>query len=196
MPDNNISKNQPRKAKSLGGVFTIRSKNAALLYMYRCIKENFDYIIQDDEEYKRTSDFRRCPKCLFHDCRRSFAVFDICRYVDKCHYYQMPLYQMPLCRQLPLFLLPLRLMPFDTFARVTFATLYTIATMWNAMICLLPLWDKCRSGTNALLGQRQQGVQNSYFYDGKTLVLRKGILQGKHKCEINRMKVLEELVHT
>ena len=145
---------------------------------------------------KWTSDFRRCPKCLFHDCRRSFAVFDICRYVDKCHYYQMPLYQMPLCRQLPLFLLPLRLMPFDTFARVTFATLYTIATMRNAMICLLPLWDKCRSGTNALLGQRQQGVQNSYFYDGKTLVLRKGILQGKHKCEINRMKVLEELVHT
>ena len=143
-----------------------------------------------------TSDFRRCPKCLFHDCRRSFAVFDICRYVDKCHYYQMPLYQMPLYRQLPLFLLPLRLMPFDTFARVTFATLYTIATKRNAMICLLPLWDKCRSGTNALLGQRQQGVQNSYFYDGKTLVLRKGILQGKHKCEINRMKVLEELVHT
>ena len=125
---------------------------------------------------RRTSDFRRCPKCLFHDCRRSFAVFDICRYVDKCHYYQMPLYQMPLYRQLPLFLLPLRLMPFDTFARVTFATLYTIATMWNAMICLLPLWDKCRSGTNALLGQRQQGVQNSYFYDGKTLVLRNGIL--------------------
>ena len=34
-PDNNISKAQPRKAKGLGGVFTIRSKNAALLYMYR-----------------------------------------------------------------------------------------------------------------------------------------------------------------
>ena len=36
MPDNNISKAQPSKAKGLGGgVFTIRSKNAALLYMYR-----------------------------------------------------------------------------------------------------------------------------------------------------------------
>ena len=35
MPDNNISKAQPSKAKGLGGVLTIRSKNAALLYMYR-----------------------------------------------------------------------------------------------------------------------------------------------------------------
>ena len=52
MPDNNISKNQPSKAKGIGGVVKNRSKNAALLYMYRCIKENFDYIIQDDEEYK------------------------------------------------------------------------------------------------------------------------------------------------
>ena len=38
MPDNNISKAQPRKAKGLGGVFTIRSKNAALLYMYRFVR--------------------------------------------------------------------------------------------------------------------------------------------------------------
>ena len=35
MPDNNISKAQPSKAKGLGGVFPLRSKNAALLYMYR-----------------------------------------------------------------------------------------------------------------------------------------------------------------
>ena len=35
MPAVNISKNQPRKAKGLGGVFPLRSKNAALLYMYR-----------------------------------------------------------------------------------------------------------------------------------------------------------------
>ena len=37
MPDNNISKAQPSKAKGLGGVFPLRSKNAALLYMYRCV---------------------------------------------------------------------------------------------------------------------------------------------------------------
>ena len=35
MSDHNISKAQPSKAKGLGGVLTIRSKNAALLYMYR-----------------------------------------------------------------------------------------------------------------------------------------------------------------
>ena len=35
MPDYNISKAQPSKAKGLGGVFPLRSKNAALLYMYR-----------------------------------------------------------------------------------------------------------------------------------------------------------------
>ena len=35
MPDNDISKAQPSKAKGLGGVFPLRSKNAALLYMYR-----------------------------------------------------------------------------------------------------------------------------------------------------------------
>ena len=35
MPDNNISKAQPSKAKGLGGVFPLRSKNVALLYMYR-----------------------------------------------------------------------------------------------------------------------------------------------------------------
>ena len=35
MPDNNISKNQPSKAKGLGGVVPNRSKIAALLYMYR-----------------------------------------------------------------------------------------------------------------------------------------------------------------
>ena len=110
-----------------------------------------------------TSDFRRCPKCLFHDCRRSFAVFDICRYVYKCHYYQMPLYQMPLYRQLPLFLLPLRLMPFDTFARVTFATLYTIATKRNAMICLLPLWDKCRSRDKCPSGSKATGSRKFLF---------------------------------
>ena len=38
MPDNNISKAQPSKAKGLGGVLTIRSKIAALLYMYRLVK--------------------------------------------------------------------------------------------------------------------------------------------------------------
>ena len=36
MPDHNISKAQPSKAKGLGGVLTIRSKNAALLYL--CVK--------------------------------------------------------------------------------------------------------------------------------------------------------------
>ena len=35
MPAVNISKNQPRKAKGLGGVFPLRSKSAALLYMYK-----------------------------------------------------------------------------------------------------------------------------------------------------------------
>ena len=35
MPAVNMSKNQPRKAKGLGGVFPLRSKNAALLYMYK-----------------------------------------------------------------------------------------------------------------------------------------------------------------
>ena len=45
MPDNNISKAQPSKAKGLGGVFPLRSKNAALLYMYRCSggKKKFAY---------------------------------------------------------------------------------------------------------------------------------------------------------
>ena len=37
MPAVNISKNQPCKAKGLGGVFPLRSKNAALLYMYRLV---------------------------------------------------------------------------------------------------------------------------------------------------------------
>ena len=35
MPAVNRLKNQPGKAKGLGGVFPLRSKNAALLYMYR-----------------------------------------------------------------------------------------------------------------------------------------------------------------
>ena len=35
MSDHNISKAQPSKAKGLGGVLTIRSKDAALLYIYR-----------------------------------------------------------------------------------------------------------------------------------------------------------------
>ena len=35
MPAVNISKNQPGKAKGLGGVVPNRSKIAALLYMYR-----------------------------------------------------------------------------------------------------------------------------------------------------------------
>ena len=42
MPDNNISKAQPSKAKGLGGVFPLRSKNAALLYMYRCKNKSND----------------------------------------------------------------------------------------------------------------------------------------------------------
>ena len=36
MPDNNISKAQPSKAKGLGGVRFPRSKNAPTLYIYRC----------------------------------------------------------------------------------------------------------------------------------------------------------------
>ena len=65
---------------------------------------------------------------------------------------------MPLCRQLPLLLLPQTQMPFYTFAMVTFATLYTIATMRNAMMSFafmrqMPFRDKCHSRTNATLGQ-------------------------------------------
>ena len=37
MPHNNISKAQPSKAKGLGGVLTIRSKNAALLLYFEFV---------------------------------------------------------------------------------------------------------------------------------------------------------------
>ena len=45
MPDNNISKAQPSKAKGLGGVFPLRSKNAALLYMYRLCWADWEKIL-------------------------------------------------------------------------------------------------------------------------------------------------------
>ena len=50
MPDNNISKAQPSKAKGLGGVLTIRSKNAALLYMYRCEVLKYNNLRREDRE--------------------------------------------------------------------------------------------------------------------------------------------------
>ena len=63
MPAVNISKNQPRKAKGLGGVFPLRSKNAALLYMYR-----FALIMADFWPSIVT-----CPMLPF-DCWKTVAI--------------------------------------------------------------------------------------------------------------------------
>ena len=77
MPDNNISKAQPSKAKGLGGVFPLRSKNAALLYMYRLWDQKmlFNVVLQLQLKYELKS-LHFCSKpCFFKEILKKNGSF-------------------------------------------------------------------------------------------------------------------------